>query len=95
MTSLDDLTTMHAHYGAADATLAQTTAPGIPTGWSIVTRRWAYRYWDALIIPPIDGPLGWRLADPFAKSRRKAIRRAVTEIRTHLARLAAESTEEA
>lgn len=86
MSRLDELAALHVRYGAAGVDLAAAVAPDLPPGWLIVTRRWAFRCWDALIQPPDDGPIGWRLADPFATSKRKAVQRATAEIRVHLAR---------
>lgn len=85
MTRLAALAAIHARHGAEDVELTQAVAPDLPDGWSIVTRRWAFRCWDALIQGPADGPMGWRLDGDFAPSRRKATRRAVTEIRAYLA----------
>lgn len=86
MTRLDELAALHLRYGAGGVELAKASAPDLPPGWVIVTRRWDFRCWDALIQPPPNTRLGWRLDGPLARTRRKAIKRAVAEIRAHLAR---------
>lgn len=82
---IDALRALHRRFGAGDIPLAEADAPGLPDGWAIVTRRWGAGSWDALIRTPQGGCAGWRLADPFASTERKAIRRATEEIARHRA----------
>lgn len=69
---------------------APAARPAIPDGWHVVVRCWdrggllRRGYWDALIRPPRP-TVGWRIADPFERSRRAAVSRAAKEIRDHLA----------
>lgn len=82
---LGNLARLHLRYGAGIVGLDVADVPHLPPGWRIVTRRWGFRCWDALIRPPGDGPIGWRLGGDFAPSRRKAVRRAVAEVQAKLA----------
>lgn len=76
----DELRALHARYGAGGIGLTAEDVKGLPPGWSIVTRRWDRGCWDALIRPPMDGPVGWSLGGEFARTRRKAIKRAAAQI---------------
>lgn len=87
MSGVDELTEfrlLHARHGAGGANLTPAEVSGLPDGWRIIARRWDFRCWDALIRPPAP-KVGWRLASPMARSRRKALKRAAAEIREHLA----------
>jgi hypothetical protein len=94
---MDELRQQHARYGAGDIDLDYADDPAIPEGWRVVVRCWdrggflRSGYWDALIRAPYP-IVGWRLADPLVRSRKAAVRRAIKEIRNHLAAAGAASS---
>lgn len=90
MTGLDDamdrLREVHNRYFARYSALSEPVAlGGEMTGWRVVPRKWAWRYWDALIVPPPRTVAGWRLSDPKAPTPQEAVRRACQEIAANLA----------
>jgi hypothetical protein len=91
--SMDELRRLHVRHGAAGVDLDHAKHPDIPEGWGIIVRCWERGgllrrgSWDALIRPPRP-IVGWRLAEPFERSRTAAIKRAIREIDAHLATVA-------
>lgn len=84
---------LHARYRSM-ADLGDPSSEGMPEGWRFTPCRWGWRCWSGYITPPPNTGAGWRLADPFAKSERKARRRARLEIEQHLARREARPPQE-
>jgi len=81
---LGQLRLTHLRYGAPGVGLNAEDIRGLPEGWRIVTRRWGFRRWDALIRPPAP-KVGWGLgAANMTRTRRGAIKRARAEILEYL-----------